>query len=63
MSQNDLSSEPVFEAYVGAPCERELHQALTKIARRNDRSLAAEIRRALRRHVERETPELPAATA
>lgn len=51
----DQDSDAAFDAYVGAKCEQDLRAALTNLARRNDRTLAAEVRRALRAHVERES--------
>jgi predicted transcriptional regulator len=45
---------------MGAYVDREQHQRLAALAERNERSLSAEVRLALREHIEREAEEATA---
>ena len=45
---------------MGAYVDRDQHEQLAALAERNERSMSAEVRLALREHIERETEEVEA---
>lgn len=47
------AEERLLDGYLGATCERELQDAIVALARQNERSTAAEVRVALRAHIDR----------
>jgi hypothetical protein len=59
MEQDEV---PTGRITAHAVIEPELRSQLEAVARENDRSLAAEVRVAIREHVQRETPATPERT-